>query len=111
MVGLLFLCLTVGLADSANPTTVGPGLYLATLPRARTGLAAYTFGVFAVYFLGGVLIALGPGALIMSIAPHPHHRVKHLLEIGVGVVAGAAAAAVWLARRRIQERVPVVRDP
>ena len=51
----------------------------------------YTFGIFAVYFLGGLLITLGPGQLILSIAPHPHREVKHLLEIGVGVIAAVAA--------------------
>ena len=111
MFGLLVLCLTVGLADSINPTTLAPALYLATLPRARAGLVSYTVGVLAVYFLGGLLITLGPGELIKSIAPHPRHHLKHLIEIGVGVVAGVAAMAVWLGRKRIQERVPEVHDP
>jgi cytochrome c biogenesis protein CcdA len=111
VVGLLFLCLSVGLADSINPTTLAPGVYLATLPRARAALVSYTLGVVAVYFLGGLLITLGPGELIKSIAPHPRHHVKHLIEVGVGVIAGAAALGVWLGRRHIQERVPEVRDP
>jgi cytochrome c biogenesis protein CcdA len=109
VVGLLILCLTVGLADSINPTTVAPALYLATAPRARAGLASYTVGVFAVCFLGGLLITLGPGQLILTIAPHPKHAVKHILELAVGAVAAAAAAAVWLGRHRIQARVPQVR--
>jgi cytochrome c biogenesis protein CcdA len=111
VVGLLFLCLTVGLADSINPTTVAPAVYLATLPRARAGLISYTLGVLAVYFFGGLLITLGPGELIKGIAPHPHRHVKHLIEIGVGVIAGVAAIAVWLGRKGLQERVPEVRDP
>ena len=70
----------------------------------------YTFGIFAVYFLGGLLITLGPGQLILSIAPHPHREVKHLLEIGVGVIAAVAAIVVWATRRHLQQRVPATRD-
>lgn len=110
MLGLLVLCLTVGLVDSINPTTVGPALYLATVRRVRGGLVSYTVGIFAVNFLGGLLITLGPGQLILSIAPHPKHEVKHLLEIGVGAVAAATAVAVWYGRRHIQLRTGKARE-
>ena len=106
MFGLFALCLTVGLADSLNPTTVGPALFLATTSRARSALIGFIAGVLAVYFLGGLLITLGPGELILSVAPHPRRDVKHIIEIVVGVVAAAVALATWLGRRRLQTRAP-----
>ncbi len=110
MLGLLVLVGSIGLADSLNPSTIVPAIYLATTARARIGLLSYTFGVFSVYALGGVLLLLGPGQLLLSALPHPSRTVKHALELAVGVVAVTVACVVWLTRVRLQERVPVARD-
>ena len=53
MVRLVGIVISIGLADSLNPTTIAPALYLATGERARGRVAEFTAGVFAVYFLGG----------------------------------------------------------
>ena len=58
----------------------------ASAPATR--VAEFTFGVFAVYFLGGAAIALGPGQLILSLVPSPDAEDRHVLEI----IAGARVA-------------------
>ena len=53
MLRLIGLVISIGLADSLNPTTIAPALYLATADHARTRLIEFTLGVFAVYLIGG----------------------------------------------------------
>jgi hypothetical protein len=60
MVGLTVLVASIGLADSINPSTLVPGLWLAGKPSAR-GLGSFTAGVFATYLTGGLVLVLGPG--------------------------------------------------
>jgi hypothetical protein len=67
MLRLIGIVISIGLADSVNPTTIGPALYMATGERARGRVAEFTMAVFAVYFLGGAAIALGAGALVRSV--------------------------------------------
>jgi cytochrome c biogenesis protein CcdA len=104
MLRLLGLALTVGLADSLNPSTIGPALYLATGRHGRRQVVHFTVGVFVVYFVGGALIALGPGQLLLSILPHPHRRTRWIIEIAVGASLLAAAAFLWHNRQRLAER-------
>lgn len=111
MFTLLVLVASIGLADSLNPTTIAPAIYLATTDRGHAGLLSYTIGVFLVYLGGGLLLTLGPGQLLLSAIPHPSHTVKHIIELIVGVVALVVAVAVWLGRERIQQRVPSSRHP
>lgn len=110
MIGLLLLVVSIGLADSVNPTTLAPALYLATTERPRASVAAYTVGVFAVYLLGGLVLTLGPGQLLLSAVPHPDRQAKHVIEIVVGVLAGVVAVVVWLGRHRIQAKMPNTRS-
>ena len=56
MLRLIGIVISIGLADSLNPTTIGPALYVATGERARERVAEFTLAVFAVYFLGGAAI-------------------------------------------------------
>ncbi len=86
MLRLALLCVTIGLADSINPTTIGPALYLAGGRHARTHVIQFTLGVFVVYLLGGLLLALGPGQLLLSVVPHPDREDRFVLE----TIAGAA---------------------
>ncbi len=60
MLALTALVASIGLADSINPSTLIPGLWLATTP-ATGRLASYTLGVFAVYTLGGWCCCSVPG--------------------------------------------------
>ena len=104
MLRLVGLVLSVGLADSLNPTTVTPGLYLATVPSPVVRVAQFTTGVFAVNLAGGLVLTLGPGRLLLGLIPHPHRTAKHVIELVAGVILLACAAAIWLRRRHLARR-------
>ena len=55
----------------------------------------FTAAVFAVYLLGGALIAIGPGELLRSLVPHIPHTAEYIVEIVVGVALLIAAALLW----------------
>jgi cytochrome c biogenesis protein CcdA len=99
------------LADSLNPTTIAPALYLATGERARGRVAEFTAAVFAVYFFGGAAIAVGAGQLIRPLLPHPRHHIADIIEIAVGAAMLAAAAMLWRHRERLTLRPPPDFDP
>jgi cytochrome c biogenesis protein CcdA len=104
MLRLIGLVISIGIADSLNPTTVAPALYLASGPQARSKLIRFTAAVFAVYLLGGVIIALGPGELLLSLVPHPGRRLSYVLELVAGVAMLTAAAFLWGHRERLGRR-------
>lgn len=111
MLRLLGIVISIGLADSLNPSTIAPALYLATGERSRDRVAEFTFAVFAVYFVGGTAIALGARQLIQPLLPHPHHHVTNIVELAVGVAMIAAAALLWRYRDRLSDREPPDFDP
>jgi cytochrome c biogenesis protein CcdA len=104
MLRLAGVVLAVGLADSLNPSTVGPALYLATGQRAAARVSLFALGVFAVNLAGGIVLAAGPGRLIIALIPRPDRAVRHALELAAGVVLIAVAVALWAARRRLARR-------
>jgi len=107
MLRLIGIVISIGLADSVNPSTVAPALYMAAQPNPRRPLAQFTAGVFLVYFVGGALIALGPGELVLALVPKPDLVVRHLLEVLAGVVLLAVAALLWVHRDRLgQKQLP-----
>jgi cytochrome c biogenesis protein CcdA len=110
MLRLIGLVVSIGIADSLNPSTIAPALYLSTVDNARGRLAEFTAAVFAVYFVGGVAIALGPGQLLLSLVPHPGHRLSYILELVAGVAMLTAAAFLWSYRDRLGHRQPPVRE-
>jgi cytochrome c biogenesis protein CcdA len=105
------IVISIGLADSLNPSTIGPALYLAAGERARERVFEFTAAVFAVYFVGGAAIAVGAGQLLRGTLPHPRHRVADIIEIAVGVGMIAAAALVWRYRSSLARRDPPDFDP
>jgi cytochrome c biogenesis protein CcdA len=111
MLRIIGIVISIGLADSVNPSTIGPALYMATGERARGRVAEFTLAVFAVYFLGGAAIAVGAGELVRSVLPHPHHHITNIVEIAVGGAMIAAAALLWRYRRRLSLRAPPDFDP
>jgi cytochrome c biogenesis protein CcdA len=96
---LIGLVISIGLADSMNPSTIAPGLYLATGRGARTGLIQFTLGVFAVNLVGGAAIALGPGEALLAIVPKPDATARYIAETVAGVVMLVAAAVLWRRRK------------
>jgi cytochrome c biogenesis protein CcdA len=104
------IVLAVGLADSLNPSTVGPALYLATARRPIGRVALFTLGVFAVNVAAGVALALGPGMLLVQLVPRPDPTVRHTLELAAGLVLIAIALAMWAARKRLARHEPPMRE-
>ena len=108
--GLTGIVLGVGLADSLNPSTVGPALYLATGRRAFARVALFALGVFSVNLVAGVVLALGPGRLLAHVLPRPDRTVRHALELAAGLVLLATAAGLWAARDRLARHELPLRD-
>jgi len=98
------LMISVGLADSINPSTAGPALYLATVSRSVWRVLQFTIGVFAVNLGGGVVLTIGPGRALLGLVPRPHGTVKHVLELVAGIVLLSVAVALWTGRRKLARR-------
>jgi cytochrome c biogenesis protein CcdA len=101
---VLGLVVSIGIADSLNPTTIAPALYLAAGDKPRTAVIEFTAAVFTVFFVGGALIAIGPGSLLRSIVPHIPHTVGYIVEISVGTALLIAATLLWHNRARLYAR-------
>jgi cytochrome c biogenesis protein CcdA len=104
MLRLIGIVASIGLADSLNPTTIAPALYLAATDHPKARVGQFTAGVFAVYFLGGTLIALGPGELLLALVPKPSETTRHILEVVAGAAMLLAAALLWRNRQRLSTR-------
>jgi cytochrome c biogenesis protein CcdA len=111
MLRLIGLMISIGFADSVNPSTIAPAMYLATGERdPRRQVIQFTLGVFGVYLLGGLAIALGPGELVLHLVPHPRPGLKYLFEIIGGVVLLTLAAVLWSFRKLLAKReLPIAR--
>jgi cytochrome c biogenesis protein CcdA len=106
VIRLLGLAISIGIADSVNPTTIAPALYLASGRHPRRQVAEFTLAVFGVYLVGGLAIALGPGQLLLSIVPRPGRHLGYLLETLAGAAMLAAAAFLWGYRDRLAQTTP-----
>jgi cytochrome c biogenesis protein CcdA len=104
MIRLIGLAVSIGLADSLNPSTIAPALYFATGPDARRRVTEFTIAVFVIYLAGGVAIALGPGQLLLSLLPHPNADTRHVLEIVAGAALLIASLWLWRGRERLSKR-------
>src|SRR5260370_40503933 len=101
MGALILVVASIALADSINPSTIVPALWVASAPRGH--LLSFTLGVFAVYLAGGLVVAFGPGPLLISALHHAQGPVEHGLEVAGGAVVLVLAAWLWRSRR--SERV------
>jgi cytochrome c biogenesis protein CcdA len=105
MLRLIGLMISIGFADSLNPSTIAPAMFLATSKRnPRAQVAQFTLAVFAVYLVGGLAVALGPGELVLHLVPHPKPELKYLFEIIGGVVLLTFAVVLWTFRKLLAER-------
>jgi cytochrome c biogenesis protein CcdA len=104
MLRLIGLAVSIGLADSLNPSTIAPGLYLAIGPNARSGLIQFTLAVFAVNLVGGAIIALGPGQALLALVPTPGPTSRYVLETAAGVVMLIGAALLWARRGKLARK-------
>jgi cytochrome c biogenesis protein CcdA len=104
MLRLIGLVVSIGLADSMNPSTIAPVLYLAIGRQARTGVIQFTLGVFAVNLVGGAAIALGPGQALLALVPKPDATARYIAETVAGVVMLVAAAVLWRRRTTLARR-------
>jgi cytochrome c biogenesis protein CcdA len=111
MLRLIGVVISIGLADSLNPTTIAPALFLASGEHPRDRVTRFTLGVFLVYFLGGALIAFGPGELLLSLVPKPSATTRHVLELIAGGAMLLAAVLLWRHRERLSERRLPEADP
>jgi hypothetical protein len=101
MARLLVLMITIGLADSINPTTIAPALYLASCQHPRVRVAEFTLGVFVVYLAGGAVIAVGGGQLVTHIVGDVDIRqtVRYTGEVVAGVLRSWSGCAATASRR------------
>ncbi len=106
MTRLLVLMVSIGFADSLNPSTIAPALYLAAGKRAVVNVAEYTIAVFVVYLAGGCLIALGPGELLRNVISdvHVEEEIRYTGEILAGALLITGAVLIWRRRRRMVAR-------
>jgi cytochrome c biogenesis protein CcdA len=110
MIRLIGIVITIGLADSLNPATIGPALVLAAGERPRDHMIKFTVGVFLANVIGGLLIALGPGRLLLSLIPHPGGGLRQTIEMVAGGALMAGGALLWRYRVPLRRRdLPEVR--
>ena len=105
MLRLIGIVISIGLADSLNPTTIAPALYMATGERGRERVAEFTLAVFA-RLLPGWRGGRGraPARLIRPLIPHPHHHIANAIEVAVGVAMIGVAGMLWRHRHRLSDR-------
>jgi cytochrome c biogenesis protein CcdA len=97
---LMLLVASIAIADSLNPSTVVPALWMASTPR--THLLSFTVGVLAVYLAGGLVLVFGPGPALISALHHLQGTFEHALEAGAGVVVLGVALGLWRSRHNQQ---------
>ena len=91
MLKLAILLFGIALADSANPATVGPALYLATVSRPVRRVGEFTLAFFSLNFAAGHPIS--------PLSPIPEAR--HVVELLAGVVLIGIAVGLFLGRTRL----------
>ena len=103
------LVVSIALADSLNPSTMAPALYLTTVRRPRRRVAEFAAGVFVVNMVGGALLVLGPGQLILSAVPRTSHQAKHVIELVIGLALLVFAALLVIGHHGVAARIAPTR--
>jgi cytochrome c biogenesis protein CcdA len=105
VLALVVLVVSIGIADSLNPSTLGPALLYAVGRNARRDVAEFTLGVFTVSTTGGLVLLFGPGRLLASRVPKPSPHTIHLAELVGGAALLALAGVLWLGRAHVARRL------
>jgi hypothetical protein len=111
MLTLLALVVAIAAADSLNPSTLAPALYLAIGPHGRRDVATFMLGVFAVSLVGGLALTFGPGQAFLTRVSKPSAHTVHLIELVAGGAALPAAAVLWRVRVRVAARLAGAKEP
>jgi cytochrome c biogenesis protein CcdA len=98
MLRALWVVLSIGLADSVNPSTTVTGLFFASGDRPRRSVLEFAAGVFVMFLVGGLVLALGPGTAILALVPRPTATTRYILETVAGAAMLVSSAVLW--RRR-----------
>jgi len=104
MLRLAGIVVSIALADSLNPSTIAPALYLAAGERPRRDVLRFTGTVAAVFFAGGLVLTIGPGQLLLALIPHPTAIVRYIAETVAGVAMIIASVVLWVQRDRLGHR-------
>jgi cytochrome c biogenesis protein CcdA len=107
---LIGAVVSVGLADSLNPSTVGPALLLATGTRRILRVLEFSAGVISVNLVVGLILLIGPGRALIGLLPHPQRAVRHVIEISAGAFLLICAVALWSGRRALARKELPMRD-
>jgi cytochrome c biogenesis protein CcdA len=107
----LLVVVLIGLADSLNPTTLGPAMYLATTDRPVRGISHFVAGLVAVNIVGGVAIAIGVGKFLLDLVPKPEPTTEHIIEVVAGAALLVIAVLLWAGRRGLGRRTPPAFKP
>jgi cytochrome c biogenesis protein CcdA len=104
MLRLAGLVVSIALADSLNPSTVAPALYLAAGEHPRRAVLRFSASLAAVFLAGGLVLTVGPGQLLLALIPHPGATVRYVAETVAGVVMLITSVVLWLQRQRLGHR-------
>ncbi len=104
MVHLLGLTISVGLADSLTPSTIGAVLYLAARPNGAWRVTQFTVGFCTVNFAAGAILLFGPGRALLDLVPRPQETVREVIELVAGMVLIAVAWRLWRGRGQLARR-------
>lgn len=106
MLKLTLAVVAIALPDCLNPSLIGGQLLIATRPRARRGVAAFTLGAWTITFLFGLAVAVGLGDLILSLVPKPGASVKYALITAAGVVMILGGVVIVVREHALAAAVP-----
>jgi len=98
------LVVTLALADSLNPSTIAPTLYLAAGERPLRRVLGFATAVLLVQLAAGLIILLGPGRLLLSALPQINPATTHWIETGLGLALLLAAGLLWRKRHSLARK-------
>src|SRR2546421_605485 len=107
MLRLAGIVISVGLADSLNPSTVGPALYISTGRRPVLRVSLFALGVFAVTV---VAASVSIAEKVLLITLYCLAFVLPLVAVAAILLVAGERADPWLERGGawVQRRWPVV---